>query len=296
MIAEILGAGGALLSGLGALGIGQSKHQGPGLHEWHMQYQQQQNLIHNQIANRVADAKRAGIHPLAALGVSPYSPSPQYVGGHTKRGPDLVRAGQDISRAVSAFQTSHQKRMQTYERMIKREQIKALKLGNVRAATELQESRQPGIVDQNTGIAHDYVGVGNNANRSVNWIAPKKSIQDKAGMEAGIGPGYKYSRRPDGSVVMSLSEENAEAVESDWFAQLQNVLWRLGDYFEGYGMIPVKKKDVPRVMAQLKKMRPPQSRARRGRVWRYNIFKGAWYDVPFDGNRNKITVHKWLKY
>lgn len=60
---------------------------------------QQMFLANNSVSMRVADAKRAGINPLAALGVS----SPGFVGATpTEPGSGVAAAGQDIARAISA--------------------------------------------------------------------------------------------------------------------------------------------------------------------------------------------------
>lgn len=60
---------------------------------------QQMFLANNSVSMRVADAKRAGINPLAALGVS----SPGFVGATpTEPGSGVAAAGQDISRALMA--------------------------------------------------------------------------------------------------------------------------------------------------------------------------------------------------
>lgn len=58
---------------------------------------------------KVADAKAAGIHPLAALGAQTHSFSPSYVGDNSM-GAALASAGQDIGRAVSATATEQERR------------------------------------------------------------------------------------------------------------------------------------------------------------------------------------------
>lgn len=72
----------------------------------------QDEYMHNAVLYRVNDAKRAGIHPLAALGASLHSPSPISVGGgipDTGIGSGLAQAGQDIGRAVSSMKTEDAK-------------------------------------------------------------------------------------------------------------------------------------------------------------------------------------------
>lgn len=69
----------------------------------------QYDMAQNGIQMRVADAKAAGIHPLYALGATPFSPSPTAVGS-TGTGNALQSMGQNISRAAAATSTHDQRR------------------------------------------------------------------------------------------------------------------------------------------------------------------------------------------
>lgn len=75
-------------------------------------YAMQKEFAQNGIRWKVADAKAAGIHPLAALGANTLSFTPSVV-GDTGGGPDwgsTVRAmGQDISRAFDATRTASER-------------------------------------------------------------------------------------------------------------------------------------------------------------------------------------------
>lgn len=63
----------------------------------------QKEFAQNGIQWRVADAVKAGLSPLAAIGTSGASFSPSYQVGATESGPDYARMGQDVSRAASAM-------------------------------------------------------------------------------------------------------------------------------------------------------------------------------------------------
>lgn len=65
-------------------------------------YEAQKEFAQNGISWKVADAQRAGIHPLYALGAGTTSFSPSYVGDSGA----FASAGQDISRAASAASTA----------------------------------------------------------------------------------------------------------------------------------------------------------------------------------------------
>lgn len=64
----------------------------------------QKEFAQSGIQWKVEDAKKAGIHPLAALGAQTISYSPQSVGSDLSTG--VANMGQDISRAVDATRTT----------------------------------------------------------------------------------------------------------------------------------------------------------------------------------------------
>lgn len=64
---------------------------------------------------KVEDARKAGVHPLAALGAQTHSFSPVAVGSDF--GTSLANAGQDISRAMNATRTTDQ-RTQAYQKTV----------------------------------------------------------------------------------------------------------------------------------------------------------------------------------
>lgn len=69
----------------------------------------QYDMARNGIQMRVADAKAAGIHPLMALGVQPFSPSPTAVGS-SGVGDSISRMGQNMSRASLATASADKRR------------------------------------------------------------------------------------------------------------------------------------------------------------------------------------------
>lgn len=72
------------------------------------QMQLQRDFAENGISWRVADAERAGVHPLFALGASTHSFSPVSVGttAPTGLGEGVASAGQDLGRALHATSTA----------------------------------------------------------------------------------------------------------------------------------------------------------------------------------------------
>lgn len=105
--AAIGGIGGALLGGSAGDGGSRDARQAQEAQEMR-QMRWQEDLAKHGVRWRVEDARRAGIHPAAALGMQPFSSS-GYASTFTPEGNDnvdfLAAAGHDISRAVHATQT-----------------------------------------------------------------------------------------------------------------------------------------------------------------------------------------------
>lgn len=99
----------------------------------------QQQFAQMGIRWRVDDAKKAGIHPLYALGASipAYNPSPISISGDNSMGNALASAGQEIGRAVQAKSTQAE-RAELLE--LQKDQLRA-QIARTNAATALDLSR-----------------------------------------------------------------------------------------------------------------------------------------------------------
>lgn len=100
---------------------------------------------------KVEDARKAGIHPLYALGAQTTSFSPVSVGavGDTSLGSGIAAAGQDLSRAVNATRTAPER---LEARAVTRLQLEGLALDNdIKRATyasavqRLQQNQNPPV-------------------------------------------------------------------------------------------------------------------------------------------------------
>lgn len=100
------------------------------------QFQFQMDAAKQGVQWRAADARAAGIHPLAALGMMPSSFSPVSM-GQESTGAYLSNMGQDIGRAVGAYQSSAERRKQlagaAHEAIIARKRDEVLFDQTVRA-------------------------------------------------------------------------------------------------------------------------------------------------------------------
>lgn len=121
------------------------------------QFDWQKLLATDGIRMRVADAKAAGLHPLAALGGGSAGYSPTTLigsnvpdGGGSSRGPDigaaLANMGQGIGRAVAATSTPEEKVESAFEMTRKRQMIEKGDLENAYLAAQISKITNPAQV------------------------------------------------------------------------------------------------------------------------------------------------------
>ena len=113
-------------------------------------YAAQKEFAQNGIRWKVADAKAAGLHPLAALGAQGYTYNPVMVGGSdlglSAVGEQLANMGQGIDRAMSAKQQAAERHaMQAYESQVRQKDLalkdKQLQLLDSEIAQNMANSR-----------------------------------------------------------------------------------------------------------------------------------------------------------
>lgn len=157
--------------------------------------QDQMDTLRHGIEWRVEDAKRAGIHPLYALGASPMSFAPVSVGlsGANPMASALGDMGQDISRAVSAYRgaPSRVAAVQTAQQTASNSlDLENKKLNNeilkARLAALTQPGTPPGIFTVGEGKKEDnpplMIG-GTRVADDPGW-SPTKSVSDRWGDES----------------------------------------------------------------------------------------------------------------
>lgn len=106
-LGSIIGAAGSLLGGL--FGSKSQKKQ------IQAQIAAQKEFAQHGVEWKVQDAKRAGIHPLAALGAQTHAFSPIGVGSDYTLSQGMADAGQQLGSALSAGRTKVEKAMQTLQ-------------------------------------------------------------------------------------------------------------------------------------------------------------------------------------
>jgi hypothetical protein len=159
-------------------------------------YNQQMDEYRNRLQTLVKDAKKAGIHPLAALGMSPSAPS-GYIGG--SRSSKGARGSAQAAGAVPA-NPSPISIMLGLDMMNKSKQNRLLetKIAAASKSNTSPEGQQP---------TTEY--------------GPLKSEDvpvSKSYVNPGLGPSLKYQRGPDGTRI-PVSEAEIEEIIAGWIIQ-----------------------------------------------------------------------------
>lgn len=102
----------------------------------------QKEFAQNGIQWKVADAKAAGLHPLAALGAQTTAFSPSVV-GDTSFGTGIAQAGQDVGRAINSTRTQGQK-ADAYTKTVQDLSIQRMGLENTLLASQIAKTNQAG--------------------------------------------------------------------------------------------------------------------------------------------------------
>lgn len=134
------GAIGGIAGGVaGLISGGQSSANAARLNQ--LNYEHQKEFAQNGIRWKVADAKAAGLHPLAALGASTAQYTPATAIGDSPDWSFLADAGQSIGRAVDAKRTQQER----VEQQQKQDAAFALKAENQKAENDLIRAQTASI-------------------------------------------------------------------------------------------------------------------------------------------------------
>lgn len=169
----------------------------------------QREFAQHGLSWRVEDAKRSGLHPLAALGASTMSYRPQAVGGHQSK---WSKMGQSLSR------------MNLLDVAMRVEEVKNAKLRNKLLEIQVSGKKNPVVVDANR------VDFGGQAEGVVNGegisIVPKEvQRSDRLGVETGMNPMTQEAVSEYGEVFQARSKAMEEAMESaPWFSKMKEAI------------------------------------------------------------------------
>lgn len=243
---------------------------------------------------RVKDAKKAGIHPLAALGANTISYQPQSVfggGDNTDWASIAGDFGQNISRAMSKIQTWQEREAGNVQQELEAENLKQAKLATKGMELEYQqkvnEAAMPpmgnspaanalGVVGQDQGLVKS--GISPNTPGSppgVQFQPSQVILSQKPGLEAGIQPLQSVYINKDGTAYLAPNQQASEAMENDKFTELKYFVGNVVDYGKGWAAYTrPDRKESRSLLEQLRRARPAV--VPEGKEWRYNPYKGAF--------------------
>lgn len=188
------------------------------------QLKYQKDFAQHGISWRVADAKRAGLHPLAALGAQTTSYTPQSVGHAGALGRSIAAAGQQIGRGMSAWAQSKAREDTELD-------IEYKKLRNLAAYKEVYGA----ISGAGSTIpGQDIAAVQGGLIEQV----PSRVTAEKPGalgMEAGIKPAEMFTRVPSSkhglAYIPTLTQELTEAMEDNLMFKAPYYGVKLEEYY-----------------------------------------------------------------
>lgn len=228
------------------------------------QTDRQDQYAQNSVQWRVKDARKAGIHPLAALGMSPYNYKPQFIGG--REGSSSVMSNQ-LMQYARAMETPAEKRLKIAQARRLEADTRAMGQGSVQG----------------------YGSAGSQGNVKVQMI-PKQVVSDEAGSEPGVNPSSQAFSHPSGFVREgAMSEKFTDATEEDMFEKGLYYIDR-GSAMAGaikHWIVPnTRKAAVHRAFLRARRKRLISSGVLKklapGYEWRYHPGKG-WKAVHAQG-------------
>lgn len=200
---------GAIVSGLGSLASGLF---GKSSADKNIKLQKQ--FAQEGIQWKVADAKKAGIHPLAALGAQTHSFAPVSAGDG-----GFAQAGQDLGRAIDATR-SKPERLDAYTAETQRLTVQRMGLENELLASKIAKVKQAGSPPampsgaQNANLIPgqgDSPGIEDKAMERQGWVP------DDPGREAGAisDTGFARSTIGHGGYAPVMSKDAKDRLDDD---------------------------------------------------------------------------------
>lgn len=286
-IGDIAGAVGSVVGGgLGLIGSANSQANAAAINKFN--YEAQKEFAQNSIRWRVADAKAAGLHPLAALGAQASGYTPSAAIGDSPDFGFLSDLGQNIGRAIDAKRTAAERSEQEQKRnALFNEELRGRQLQNEETQTRIdsmkwdmamqaarnaeQSVRTQQQVPAMPSLAPDgrtVSGQGDATSSSLFKVKPPElaiSHPQTPAAEAGTHPEIRYFRTSDGGYSMARSEAYADSTDDDRAGMLS---WEL-------------RNRVPAIFWDSSSSAPPDSYLPDGGAgawgWSYNPFLQAYY-------------------
>lgn len=221
----------------------------------------QRELAQNGLSWRVADAKRAGINPLAALGASIPTGNPVAVG--TDYGDFGMGAfGQNISRAMQSKMTAEQREIHNLNKEMLEVQIEGQKI----------ENRNKMVGTGPPLPSAEYTSPGRNTDPTVNVVPTQINASDQQGVESGTKPMYQKVIDNEGRLTFMPTSDLADVFESYTPAYIGEMYKYIRNLFRS-GMALYSDSGRRKMESWLRKIRP---KAPKGYEYQYDPNNMNW--------------------
>lgn len=248
----------------------------------------QKEFAQHGIQWKVADAKAAGIHPLAALGANTISFNPSVVADDKSW---INRTGQSIGKAMGSLRTAAEKELSRLQIQKELEVLKRLKLENVGIAQKIKENEEAPTVETKPSGVFGVVGQSNAAGRAgvvesplppdYGYVEPSIEASSQMGIAYGHRPFYKYSVTPDGRAYLNVSKEMEESLENDLPTKMKYLVKSVTDHAKG--LWHFNRPNTAAAKAWRNLLWTIRPKAPKGKEWRYNALGGYWKLAPAKG-------------
>lgn len=280
MVAPIV-VGSLIAGGAGLIGGAMNSISGSNANDRNLSMAQQnidlqKEFARNGIRWRVADAKAAGIHPLAALGANTtsFSPVTAFQQG-SNAGDSVALAGQNVGKMVSALPTTTDKVLTAIEIDKQKATLENMKLQNVGLREQIDANRKNQVISSQgvlPGQADSEVGVTRKNSELPYAQAP--------GLIAGQGDLEQAVRLPGDTVMYIPHQDYSDSMESDVGSQYSVMLNRAQRYIQGIGSrINPDTYEAQKFREDLIRERPKHYRAKEGYEYRFSVADGMWHGV-----------------
>lgn len=184
------------------------------------QFKFQEELAHNGVRYRVEDAKRAMIHPAAALGMQPFNPSPVSLNFGESHQPDnswMAQAGHNMTRAAAATMTASEREQNTALASLAMERA-GLENDLLRARIRKEQIGPPMVDPSDPGVRTFGTSDARIVEKPLERIA---GFVGRGQAEAGVVTDYGYSKTDSGYAIVPSKDwkdrgEDQLAPEFGW--------------------------------------------------------------------------------
>lgn len=227
--------------------------------------QQLQRQMRSTIYWRVRDAKRSGLHPLAALGISPHSGPSATFGmdsGRGSKGRALANMGQGIQRAMAGKNELESAMAEYYRAMAKK------------ASSTVIGGQPESLVVDKAGVLKP------SSNRGYDVVPAQVNPQRAHGYVAGPSGFYNFANVPDGGVQVYPTQKFQEST-SEGFHALEYGIKMSGQWAKN---ISLNALNTPKSMMARNQLRNEQRavEAEYGGRYAYSPFARTWYPTNTD--------------